>query len=351
MAETAPAGPVPTRQAYRDRLAAMLPAHPHTICLDTDSGLFTGADFGTAAARYVNIGIAEHNLMGIAAGMAASGWMPYVNTMAAFATARAVEAVKIDIAYNDLPVRIMATHGGLSSGHLGPTHQCLEDLAVMRALPNMTVVVPADVAATEALVDASLTMSGPLYARLGRKATPPLPVDTAPPVIGVAQRLRTGTDALLVGCGPYPVLAALEAAETLAAHGIQAGVLNAHTLKPFDVEGLLAAAAGVGQVVTVEEHWRAGGLGAVVAETFAEHAPVRVTRIGMPDTFAGYVGGHEDLLDHYGITAEAVTGAVLHGLDGRVPDRETQPVRRGRQEWSPPALNARTSSTYPTRPG
>ncbi|MFC8140825.1 transketolase family protein [Streptomyces paradoxus] len=301
---------IPTRNAYRDRLAAVLPAHERTICLDTDTGLFTGTDFGTAAGRYVNIGIAEHNLMGMAAGLAASGWMPFVNTMAAFATSRAVEAVKIDIAYNAVPVRIMATHGGLSSGHLGPTHQCLEDLAVMRALPNMTVVVPADAAATEAVVDAAIDLPGPLYVRMGRKATPAVPGNPEPPRIGQGQRLRTGADVLLVGCGPYPVLAALEAAEILAGQGIDAGVLNMHTLKPFDVPGLLAAAAGRRLVVTVEEHWRSGGLGAAVTETLAEHDPTRVVRIGMPDSFAGFVGSHEDLLRHYGITAEAVVAAV-----------------------------------------
>jgi transketolase len=319
---------VPTRQAYRDRLAALLPVHERTVCLDTDTGLFTGVDFGPAAARYLNIGIAEHNLMGMAAGLAASGWQPYVNTMAAFATARAAEAVKIDIAYNDLPVRIMATHGGLSSGHLGPTHQCLEDLAVMRALPNMTVVVPADAAATEAVVDASLDLPGPLYVRLGRKATPPLPTDVPPPVLGLAQRLRTGADVLLVACGPYPVLAALDAADALAGAGIRAGVLNLHTLKPFDTDGLLTAAAGVPLVVTVEEHWRAGGLGAAVTETLAEHAPTRVARIGMPDTFAGYVGGHEDLLRHYDITAEAVTRTVHRHLDGPTPGRVAITTRK-----------------------
>jgi len=331
--ETAVAKPVPIREAYRNRLAALLPDHPRAICLDTDSGLFTGVDFGTAADRYVNIGIAEHNLMGMAAGMAASGWMPYVNTMAAFATARAIEAIKIDVAYNDLPVRIMATHGGLSAGHLGPTHQCLEDLAVMRALPNMTVVVPADTAATEALVDASLDLPGPLYARLGRKATPSLPQDVPAPVVGLVQPLRAGTDALVAACGPYPVLAALEAAETLARQGIAVGVLNVHTLKPLDTEGILAAAAGVPLVVTVEEHWRAGGLGGAVAETLAEHAPVRVLRVGMPDTFASYVGGHRDLLNHYGITGQTVTRAVLHGLAGPPPDTSGSSSReRGRHQ-------------------
>ncbi|GAA0571491.1 transketolase C-terminal domain-containing protein [Paractinoplanes ferrugineus] len=313
---------LPARQAYRNRLAGLLPEHDRLICLDTDTGLFTGVDFGTAAARYVNIGIAEHNLMGMAAGLAASGWTPFVNTMAAFATSRAVEAIKIDIAYNAMPVRIMATHGGLSAGHLGPTHQCLEDLAVMRALPNMTVVVPADAAATEALVDAAIELPGPLYARLGRKATPALPAGVEPPVIGTAQRLRAGGEVLLVATGPYPVLAALDAATALAGQGIEAGVLNMHTIKPFDEAGLIDAAAGTRLVVTVEEHWRSGGLGAAVTETLSEHAPVRIARIGMPDTFAGHVGSQEDLLDHYGITADAVVQTVLrHTSTGK----RTQP--------------------------
>jgi transketolase len=288
-----------------------MPDNGRLICLDTDSGLFTGVDFGSAASRYVNLGIAEHNLMGMAAGMAADGWLPFVNTMAAFATSRAVEAIKIDIAYNAVPVRIMATHGGLSSGHLGPTHQCLEDLAVMRALPNMTVVVPADAAATRALVDASAGLPGPLYARLGRKATPPMPQGTPDPVIGRAQLLRAGGEVLIVAAGPYPVLAALEAAEELAALHIEAGVLNMHTLKPFDEAGLLAAADGVRLVVTIEEHWRSGGLGAAVTETLAENTPVPVARIGMPDTFCGHVGSHEELLRHYGITGDAVVRTVL----------------------------------------
>ncbi|WP_067503757.1 transketolase family protein [Actinoplanes sp. TFC3] len=302
---------LPTRQAYRNRLVELLPEHERAICLDTDTGLFSGVDFGSAAERYVNIGIAEHNLMGMAAGMAASGWTPYVNTMAAFATSRAIEAIKIDIAYNAVPVRIMATHGGLSAGHLGPTHQCLEDLAVMRALPNMTVVVPADAEATTALVDDSLTLPGPLYVRLGRKATPPLP-GAERPVIGKLQRLRPGTEVVIVACGPYPVHAALQAADQLT--GLDVGVVNAHTLKPFDVAGLLDATAGARLVVTVEEHWRSGGLGAAVTETLAEHNPIHVSRIGMPDTFAGYVGSQQDLLEHYGITADAVVQAVHQQL-------------------------------------
>src|SRR5258708_991432 len=164
--------------------------HDRLICLDTDTGLFTSVDFGPAARRYVNVGIAEQNVMGMAAGLAASGWVPFVNTMAAFASTRALESVKIDIAYNKLPVRIAATHGGLSAGHLGPSHHCLEDLAIMRAMPGMTVLVPGDAAQTEALVAQTLDLSGPAYLRLGRSPTPPLPDEAGMPLLGRLQQLR-----------------------------------------------------------------------------------------------------------------------------------------------------------------
>jgi transketolase len=325
--------PGATRQAYRDRLLELMPQHRDLVCLDTDTGLFADADFGTAAGRYVNLGIAEHNLMGVAAGLAASARMPFVNTMAAFAASRAAEVVKIDIAYNDLPVRIAATHSGLAAAQLGPTHQALEDLAVMRALPNMTVVVPADSAAVRSFVDQSLRLPGPLYLRLGRKATPALPV-TDPPVIGRVQRLLPGSDVVLVACGPYPVHAALAAAGELATAGVDAGVLNMHTVKPLDVDGLCAATAAARLVVTVEEHWRSGGLGAAVAEALAEHAPVRVIRLGMPDTFASHVGSHESLLEHYGITAAAVADTVRDRLPARTGGHRSpvpSPARLPRQ--------------------
>ncbi|MFE4594061.1 transketolase family protein [Streptomyces laurentii] len=302
-----------TREAYRDSLLALLDRHPDLICLDTDTGLFSPEHAVGAGEQYLNLGIAEHNLMGIAAGLAASGRMPFVNTMAAFATSRALEAVKIDIAYNRLPVRIMATHGGLAAGHLGPTHQALEDLAVMRVLPGMTVVVPADAAATEAFVEQSLNLDGPLYVRLGRNPSPPLPVGP-PPVIGQAQTLRQGDDVVLACCGPYPVLACLAAADVLAGDGIEATVLNLHTLQPFDTATLVAAARPAGLVVTLEEHWRSGGLGGAVAEALAEAAPTRVLRLGMPDRFVDTVGDQEHLIDHYGLTAERVVRTVRTAL-------------------------------------
>lgn len=314
------AAPVATRIAYRDRLLALLPSDPRLICLDTDTGLFTAQQGADSGEQYLNLGIAEHALMGIAAGLASTGRIPFVNTMAAFAASRAMEAVKLDIAYNALPVRIMATHGGLAAGHLGPTHQALEDLAVMRVLPGMTVVVPADAAATEAAVEQSLDLPGPLYVRLGRKPTPPLP-PAPPPVIGRAQVLREGTDAVLACCGPYPVLACLQAAAELALAGVSCTVLNLHTLRPFDTESLVRAADRARLVVTVEEHWRSGGLGGAVSEALSEASPTRVLRIGMPDTFVDTVGDHQYLLAHYGITAGRVAETVRGAL-GIAPEAE-----------------------------
>jgi transketolase len=318
----AEAGAAATREAFRDALVPLMEVEERLVCLDTDSGLFKDVDFGAAAERYVNIGIAEANLMGMAAGLAASGWLPFVNTMAAFAATRALEAVKIDVAYNALPVRIAATHGGLSAGHFGPTHHSLEDLAVMRTLPNMTVLVPADAAQTASLVTQSVGLPGPVYLRLGRKATPP--IDAEPPVVGRLQRLRSGIDAVLVAAGPLPVAAALDAAEELGAEGISAAVFNAHTIKPFDGAALAEAVADAAVVVTVEDHWQTGGLGGAVAETLAELAPRRVLRVGVPDTFSKAVGGHEFLLRHHGVHAEAVTDCVLRELGGV----RVRPLRR-----------------------
>jgi transketolase len=309
--------PPPARVAYRDLLTAIMASDERVYCLDTDTGLFTGADFGAAASRYVNLGIAEHNLMGVAAGLAASGKIPFVNTMATFAATRALEAVKIDIAYAGLPVRIVATHGGLAAGHLGPTHHSLEDLAIMRALPGFTVIVPADAAAAQEAVAQSLEAPGPVYIRLGRSATPP--IEGGPTTLGQAQRLRGGSDIAIFTCGPYPTVAALRAADQLAVHGVQAAVINMHTIKPLDTAAVLAEARRMPALITVEEHWRCGGLGGVIAETLCEHAPTRLARIGMPDTFAQVAGDQPYLLEFYGISEQQVTDTALALLsDGTI---------------------------------
>ena len=314
---------IPTRYAYRDRLVELMAADPWAICVDTDTGLFTTTDFGEASDRYIDLGIAEHTAMAAAAAMARAGWLPFVNTMATFASTRALESIKINIAYNALPVRIMATHGGVAAGHLGFTHFALEDLAVMRALPNMTVVVPADASATASVIEQSVTVDGPVYVRLGRKATLPLPEGTTPAVIGQIQPLREAGDIVFVCCGPHPVLAALQAADELAEAGISAGVLNAHTLNPFDHDTLLGYAAKAALVVTVEEHRLRGGLGGLVAEVFAEHSPRRVLRIGLPDVLGGGVGSQDQILERHGLRASDIAARARAAL--------TQPLA-----WSRP---------------
>lgn len=311
-----------TRKAYRDALVELMATHDRLICLDTDTGLFSGVDFGLAASRYVNVGIAEQNVMGLAAGLAASGWMPFVNTMAAFASTRALEQVKIDIAYNKLPVRIAASHGGLSAGHLGPSHHCLEDLAIMRAIPSMTVLIPADAAQTSALLAQAIELPGPAYLRLGRGPTPQLPDGADPPRLGLLQLLRPGRDVLIVACGPHPSLAALAAAVELAEVGVAAAVANAHTLKPLDQAGLITAATGCELVVTVEDHWSPGGLGGAVAELLTSttaNVPRRLVRIGVGDRFVDSVGDHETLLRQCGIHPAGIAARIRQALHTERP--------------------------------
>lgn len=299
------------RESYRDLLVSLMPENERLVCVDSDTGLFNGVDFGAAARRYLNLGISEQSMMGSAAGLAKSGRMPFVNTMATFASSRAVEAVKIDIALNRLPVRIVATHAGLSAGHLGPTHHCLEDLAVMRQLPGMTVVAPADASSTEDLIRQSLDHDGPVYFRLGRHATPEL-AHGEPVVLGRAQRLAEGGDVTIVACGTEPVRLALEATAALATQGVHATVLNMHTVKPLDTDALLEAAATTKGLVTVEEAWRTGGLGSAVLETVADAGSrVPVTRIGVADRFMSGSGNHASLLSEAGITGSAVVAAAV----------------------------------------
>lgn len=296
----------PAREIYRDLVREQMILDPRVICLDSDTGLFTGIDFGDAADRYLNIGISEHTLMGTAAGLAKEGLRPIVNTMATFAASRAIEAVKLDIALNNLPVLIAATHAGLSAGHLGPTHHSLEDLAVMRTLPNMTVLVPADGTQTEQLFTQALAGDGPAYLRMGRAATPPLP-DHAPVRLGDAQVLRRDGTVVIAACGPYPTRAAIEAADHLTAHGLPVSLVNIHTLKPLDVLELagLASAAG-GRVITVEEHWASAGFGSAVIEALTELMPIQARRVAVPDRFVHIAGGQQHLLTDAGINATTI---------------------------------------------
>ncbi|MEQ4304356.1 transketolase C-terminal domain-containing protein [Plantactinospora sp. B6F1] len=312
---TAAAGGRTAREACAHQLADLMRADDRVVCLDSDTGAFARVDFGPAAARYLNLGIAEQNMMGVAAGLARTGLIPFVHTMATFAATRALEAVKVDLAYAGLPVHIVASHAGLSAASLGPTHHALEDVAIMRMLPGMRVAVPADTDAALALLRRAPALDGPSYLRLGRDATPPLPGGKGPVRWGSCRVLRPlGGEVLIVACGPRPVCAALAAADTLAAAGAGVTVLDMHTVKPLDTATLSRAARAARVVVTVEEHWMSGGLGSAVAEWLSATDPRPVRRIGAPDRFFTLIGDHAHLLEQAGITAEAVVAAARSTL-------------------------------------
>lgn len=300
-----------TRDIYRRTLLELAQEREEIFCLDSDMGGLEETFAVQVPEQYVDLGIAEANLMTVAAGLAAAGKVPFVNTMAGFASCRACEQVKVDIAYNNLPVKIVGTHSGVSAGHLGPTHHSLEDLAIMRSIPNMTVIVPADTVETKKAVELAAKLPGPVYIRLGRKATGLVYEEDYAFEVGKAVTLRAGSDVTLVATGSYPVLAALAAHEALKAHGISARVLNVHTIKPIDADALVAAARETGGLITVEEHSVIGGLGSAVAEVVAEHAPAKVVRIGFADLFCEQVGDQQDLLQAYGVTAERLVEAAL----------------------------------------
>jgi transketolase len=301
----------PTRDVYRRWLAEAAADDPRVFCLDSDMGGLETTFAERLPDQYVNVGIAEANLMGVAAGMAAAGLRPYANTIASFAAARACEQIKVDVAGNALPVRIVVTHAGLSAGHYGPTHHAVEDLAIMRTLPSMTIVVPADAVETEHALRHTFDLPGPLYLRLGRAATPLVHGEDFEFRLGEAGTLRVGTDVTIVATGPYPVLTAREAGQALAEMGVCATVLNMSTVKPIDRAALVRAARDTAGIVTVEDHVLAGGLGGAVCEIVAEEHPCPVRRIGVPDGYLDAVGDELELLRGCGVTVDAVVAAAL----------------------------------------
>lgn len=313
--ETAAHLTVPAREIYRDFVTGKLASDPLTVLLDGDTGLFaTDSMPESARSRYFNVGIAEQNMMGMAAGLARDGFRPWVTTFSTFASTRALEAYKLDIAYPNLPVRIVATHSGLSAGHLGPTHHALEDVGILRMLPNTTLVVPADASQTLACLTQAEELDGPVYLRLGRKATPDLTGGSAT-CLGAVQNLRAGSDITFFACGPHALGAAIGAAERLAAEQISAGVINVHTVKPLDVVGIETALRETRIAVSVEEHWRVGGLGSAIAEVAADAGGCEVVRIGVPDNFVSKAGSEQYLLSTLGIDAVSIASTAWRRLD------------------------------------
>ncbi len=301
---------IATREAYGKALQKLGAENKDIVVLDADLAKSTKtADFAKLfPQRFFDMGVAEANMLSTAAGLAAAGKIPFVSSFAVFATGRAFEQIRNSIAYPALNVKIAATHAGLSVGEDGASHQSVEDIAIMRVLPNMTVIVPADGTETEKAVRAAVELKGPVYIRLGRLGVPVIFDDNYQYTVGKAVTLQDGKDVTVIACG-LMVGPAQEAAAALANEGIRARVLNMHTVKPVDKDAIVAAARETGAVVTAEEHSIIGGLGSAVAEVLAETVPVPMERVGVMDTF-GESGKPAELLEKYGLTAKDIVRAV-----------------------------------------
>jgi len=305
---------IATRDAYGKTLLELGRENPRVVVLDADlsGSTKTGVFAKEFPERFYNVGIAEANMVGIAAGLAAGGMIPFASTFAVFAAGRAFEQIRQSLAYPGLPVNIVATHGGITVGEDGGSHQSVEDLAIMRSLPNMTVLCPADGPETSAVIRAIAAHKGPVYVRLGRAKVPVVFPNGCDFAIGKGVTLRPGTDMTFVTTG-LMTAQALEAAVILETAGISARVVHMASLKPFDVDLLLQAARETGAIVTAEEHSVIGGLGGVVCETLAEGCPVPVERVGLRDVF-GQSGTAEELLLHYGLTPAHLVEAAQRVL-------------------------------------
>ena len=298
---------IATRESYGNALAECGKDFPDLVVLDADlAGATKTATFQKAFPdRFIDCGIAECNMTGIAAGLATCGKIPFISSFAMFAAGRNFEQVRNSIGYPHLNVKIGATHAGITVGEDGATHQCNEDVALMRTIPGMTVIVPSDDIEARAAVRAAIEYEGPVYLRFGRAAVPVINErDDYKFEIGKGVLLREGKDVTIIASG-ICVESALGAAEKLAADGIDAEVINIHTIKPLDEELVLASAKKTGKVVTVEEHSVIGGLGSAVCDVLAEKAPTKVCKIGVYDKF-GESGPAAALVEKYGLDAQGV---------------------------------------------
>ena len=298
---------VATRESYGNALAECGAEFPDLVVLDADlaGATKTGVFKKAFPDRHIDCGIAECNMTGIAAGLATCGKIPFISSFAMFAAGRNFEQVRNSIGYPHLNVKIGATHAGITVGEDGATHQCNEDVALMRTIPRMTVIVPSDDVEAKAAVRAAIEMNGPVYLRFGRAAVPV--INDKPDYkfeVGKGVLLREGKDVTIIASG-ITVASALEAAEMLAADGIDAEVINIHTIKPLDEELVLASAKKTGKVVTAEEHTVIGGLGSAVCDCLSEKHPTPVLRIGMQDTF-GESGPANALVEKYGLDGKGI---------------------------------------------
>lgn len=299
-----------TRDGYAAALLELGERDQRIVVLDADLAKSTQTEKFKQSfpERFIDCGVAEQNLMATAAGLAATGKIAFASTFAIFATGRAYDQVRNTIAYSNLNVKICASHGGITVGEDGSSHQALEDIALMRAIPRMKVIVPADFYETREAVKAAAAIEGPVYVRIGRPKVPVLFDDGYRFEFGKALVLRPGRDVTVLACG-FMVHKALEAAEELAAEGIEAEVIDLHTIKPLDAEGILASASRTGRVVTCEEHSIVGGMGGAVAELLGEEMPLPMRRVGIRDSF-GTSGTAEELVEHFKLGSHHIAEVV-----------------------------------------
>lgn len=299
-----------TRDAYGEALVELGHRHNDIVVLDADLSSSTKtAGFARAfPGRFINAGIAEQNMIGMAAGLAAAGKTVFASSFAMFAVGRAFEQVRNSLAYAQLNVKVCATHAGLTVGEDGGSHQAVEDIALMRSVPNMCVVVPADGPSTKAALNQLYERPGPAYLRLGRPAVPKIYNDGTDITIGKGIELLSGDDAAIIACG-IMVEKSLQAARLLADEGIKVTVVDMHTIKPIDEELIIRLARTTGAILTAEEHTVLGGLGSAVAEVTAAQYPVLVERLGINDQF-GQSGTPDQLLEHYGLTVQEIVNKL-----------------------------------------
>ncbi|MDP2720961.1 MAG: transketolase family protein [bacterium] len=301
---------VPTRNGYGEGVVVLGEKNPDVVVLTGDLSESTRANMFEEKfpERFIECGVAEQNMMGIAAGLALSGKIPFVSSYAVFVPGRCWDQLRVSVCYSKANVKVAGAHAGISVGPDGATHQALEDVATVRVLPNIVVVVPCDSIETRKVTIAAGEHVGPFYFRYTREKTPVITTEETPFKIGKAEIFREGEDVTIVACGPL-VYQALVAAEELEKEGVKAEVINNHTIKPIDKLTLASSAKKTGAVVTVEEHQINGGLGGAVAEVLAENYPVPMERIGMPDTF-GESGEPNQLLEKYGMSVKKIKEAV-----------------------------------------
>lgn len=303
-------GKIPTRKAFGETLVELGEEYPDILVLEADisKSTYTNIFAKRFPERFFNVGCAEQNEMAIAAGMATCGKIPFVSTYAVFASMKACEQIRTFIAYPKLNVKIAVSHGGVTPGSDGVTHQATEDMGIIRTIPNMTIIMPADAVATKSLVRQAVEKNGPIYLRFTRDPVPVIYEETVELEIGKANIIREGTDATIIAIGDM-VSKAIEASNRFKNEGINVAVIDMHTLKPIDENSIIDSAKKTRALVTVEDHNFINGLGSAVAEVIVENEPVPMRRIGLKDTFAES-GTYEELLTKYHLNVKDIIWAV-----------------------------------------